>query len=59
MARYRSSVARRGVTSGWVQPHNTREVVVIAPPMAVGIITILIIVIVVLLILGLLGRGRF
>lgn len=31
----------------------------IAPPFAVGIITILIIVVVVLLILGLFGRGRF
>lgn len=31
----------------------------VAPPFAVGIITILIIVVVVLLILGLFGRGRF
>jgi hypothetical protein len=31
----------------------------IAPPMAISVITLLIIVVVVLLILGLLGRGRF
>jgi hypothetical protein len=31
----------------------------VAPPMAVGVITLLIIILVVLLILGLLGRGRF
>jgi hypothetical protein len=31
----------------------------IAPPLAVGVITLLIIIVVVLLILGLLGRGRF
>jgi hypothetical protein len=31
----------------------------LAPPLAVGIITILIIVVIVLLILGFLGRGRF
>jgi hypothetical protein len=31
----------------------------IAPPMAIGILTLLIIIVVVLLILGLLGRGRF
>jgi hypothetical protein len=31
----------------------------VAPPFAVGIITLLIIVILVLLILGFLGRGRF
>jgi hypothetical protein len=34
-------------------------VCMVAPPLAVGVITILIIVIIVLLILGLLGRGRF
>jgi hypothetical protein len=31
----------------------------VAPPMAISVITLLIIVVVVLLILGLLGRGRF
>ena len=31
----------------------------IAPPMAIGVITLLIIIVVVLLIIGLLGRGRF
>ena len=31
----------------------------VAPPLAVGVITLLIIILVVLLILGLLGRGRF
>jgi Sec-independent protein translocase protein TatA len=31
----------------------------IAPPMAISVITLLIIIVVVLLILGLLGRGRF
>jgi hypothetical protein len=31
----------------------------VAPPLAVGIITILIIVVIVLLILGFFGRGRF
>jgi hypothetical protein len=31
----------------------------IAPPLAVSVITLLIIIVVVLLILGLLGRGRF
>jgi hypothetical protein len=31
----------------------------LAPPLAVGIVTILLIVVVVLLILGFMGRGRF
>ena len=31
----------------------------IAPPMAIGIVTLLIIIVLVLLILGFLGRGRF
>ena len=31
----------------------------IAPPMAISVITLLIIIVVVLLIIGLLGRGRF
>ena len=31
----------------------------VAPPLAVGIVTILIIVVIVLLILGFFGRGRF
>jgi hypothetical protein len=31
----------------------------IAPPMAISVITLLIIIVVVLLVLGLLGRGRF
>jgi hypothetical protein len=31
----------------------------VAPPMAISVITLLIIIVVVLLILGLLGRGRF
>jgi hypothetical protein len=31
----------------------------VAPPMAIGIITILVIVVIVLLILGFFGRGRF
>jgi hypothetical protein len=31
----------------------------IAPPMAIGIVTLLIIIVIVLLILGFLGRGRF
>lgn len=44
---------------GPASPNPHKEVVVIAPPFAVGIITILIIVVVVLLILGLFGRGRF
>jgi hypothetical protein len=39
---------------------TSREVVpLLAPPVAISIITILIIVVIVLLILGFLGRGRF
>lgn len=39
-------------------PHK-ETVPVLAPPLAVSVITILIIVVLVLLILGFLGRGRF
>jgi hypothetical protein len=40
-------------------PYNAGVVSMLAPPLAISIITILIIVVIVLLILGVMGRGRF
>jgi hypothetical protein len=40
-------------------PYTAGVAVMLAPPLAISIITILIIVVVVLLVLGIMGRGRF
>jgi hypothetical protein len=53
-------VERRSEWEAFRCPITHREVVhVLAPPLAISIITILIIVVIVLLILGFMGRGRF